>query len=201
MIMEMAVKPNECFKIGHIREREVADILATIYKNNPETFVYVLLDRYSLTGLNSKFKRLLASKSLDALLFYKGPFSDGKPMGDRFYVYRKGITILVRPKNKALDVLVYKDGQRWSAWEITNYNKDSYIRWNKFRQYIKNLTRLQCYRFLVISYFENLRKAVDERKSEEWNIEEAQRILAKNKIFLIVWEQQHKLPKVNGWVD
>ncbi|MEJ5327538.1 MAG: hypothetical protein WHU54_04730 [Candidatus Bathyarchaeia archaeon] len=199
--MGTVVKPDECFKIGHLREREVADILVTIYKNNPETFVYVLLNRYSLTGLNSEFKRLFSGKSFDNLLSYSGPFSDGKPRGDRFYVYRKGITIVVRPKNKALDVLVYKDGQRWSAWEITNYNKNSYIRWNKFRQYIKNLTRLQCHRFLVISYFENLRKAVDERKSKEWNIEEAQKILAKNKIFLIVWEQQHKLPEVKGWID
>lgn len=118
-------------------------------------------------------------------LFKNVPISDNRPSGDRFYVYKDGITILVRPKRKPLDILVFKNGKLWSAWEITNYRKTSYIRWNKFQHYIKNLTNLHCHRFFVISYFDNLRKVIDERRSEEWNIEEAQKVLAKNRIFLI----------------
>jgi hypothetical protein len=163
---------------GDLRETIAADILRTIYKDNPALSVYTLYNKYSL---------------LD-------PSRGGHSRGDRFYVYKDGITLIHRPKRKGLDIIVYKDGKKWSAWEITNYSKNSYMKWERLYRYIKNLTSVDCHRFLVVSYPDNFRK-IHPNKTPEYNIEWTEKKLAKNHIFLIYYELKHTLPEIIGWKD
>lgn len=179
--------PSECFKRGWLREKIVANILEKMYLDNPAIPVYVLYNKYSL----------------------RDPKKGGGPRGDRFYVYREGITIVVRPKHKPLDIIIYKNGKRWAVWELTNYGKNKYMKPNRFQHYLKNLKNFECpNKFLVVNYPENLRKAIryttkDIPSLEKWNTKLAEIKLAKNNIFLIYWEEQD-LPleePIEGWIE
>ena len=167
--------------IGLYRQEIVANILDYIHRKEHAVSVYTIYNKYSL-----------ANKS-------KG----GGSRGDRFYVYREGYTIVVRPLKKAPDILVYKDGKLKSAWEITNYAKTSFMKWKRLYRYIKNLSKFECDKLLVVSYPENFRK-VHKGKTEEYNIENTEKLLAKKGIFIVYLGWYDELPKegnVKGWTE
>lgn len=174
------MKRVECLKLGLHRQKIVADIISSIHKNNPEINVYTIYNKYSL---------------LD-------PKRGGGAHGDRFYIPREGYAIVVRPQRKAPDILVYKDAVLKSAWEITNYSKDSYMMYHKLYRYIESLKQFDCPRILVVSYPENFRK-IRPDKTPEYNIEWVEKELAKNHIFLIYMESQDLLPEIPiiGWKE
>lgn len=176
-------------EVGDLRLNEVADILSTIYKKDYGVSVYTIYNKCSIRKPHRK------------MLFGT-------------YVYREGITVVVRPLRKAPDIKVFKEGNLWSCWEVTNYGKIMngknkgklcYMKWDRLYRYIKNLTKFDCHRFLIVSHPDNFR-LVHPDKTAEYNIEWTEKKLAKEKIFLIYWEFQHKLPEqeekeVIGWVD
>lgn len=101
----------------------------------------------------------------------------------------EGLKLILRPRRKGPDFLVMDGHKTLSAWEVANLSKTSYLKWNKVYNYINNLERYNCARFLVLSYPSNLRK-VHPDKSEEFNIENTEKLLAKHHIFLIYMEYQ-----------
>lgn len=178
MIRQLFIK-KELKDIGIIRQREVVKILKSIYQEKGFK-VWAYEQKHS--GIIDRIKK--------------------RPKGDVVWHTTQGITIINRIENKPLDIVVYKNGQLWSVWEITNYSQDSYFQIPKFRTYIDNLTKYSrpCYRFLVVSFPNNFRRLFPE-KDKEYNIKWAEKELAKNEIFLIYWELQHKVPELKAWID
>lgn len=129
-----------------------------------------------------------------------------RPKGDKFYVCKEGITIINRQVRKPIDIMIYKNGQLWSVFEVTNLSKKSWFPLYKFKKYVENLTDVTSligsnpHKFFIVSYPENFRNLFIE-KSKEYNIKWAEKYLAKNKIFLIYWEMQHMLPELRGWIE
>lgn len=118
----------------------------------------------------------------------------------------EGLKLILRPRRKGPDFLVMYGHEVLSAWEVANLSKTSYLKWNKVYNYINNLERYNCARFLVLSYPSNLRK-VHPDKSEEFNIENTEKLLARHHIFLIYMEYQdpEALPEneeiLAGWIE
>lgn len=167
-------------RIGKARQDLVADVLRKVYESNGHE-VHVFQNRTSLLDQRKKM-----------------------PHGDTFYVYREGVTIVVRPYRKPLDILVYKDGKRFSAWEITNYEVKHFMSYSKFWKYVDNLTIYtdSPNKFLVVTSQLNFRKLFSD-KTEEHNIAYAEENSAINHIFLIYWEQKTEPAEevISGWID
>lgn len=167
-------------RIGRARQDLVADILRKVYESKGYE-VHVFENRTSLLDPKKKM-----------------------PSGDRFYVYREGVTIVVRPYRKPLDILVYKNGKRFSAWEITNYEVENFMPYSKFWKYVDNLTIYtdSPHKFLVVTSPSNFRKLLSDR-TEEHNIRYAEENSATNHIFLIYWEQKTEPIEeiVSGWIE
>jgi len=166
-------------RIGKVRQDLVVDMLRKIYESKGYE-VHVLQNRTSLLDPRKKM-----------------------PSGDRFYVYRDGITIVVRPYRKPLDILVYKNGKRFSAWEITNYKVNNYMSYSKFWKYVDNLTLYtdSPNKFLVVTSPMNFRKLFEDR-TEKQNIRYAEENSAINHIFLIYWEQKTEPEEVmRVWIE
>jgi hypothetical protein len=165
-------------KLSESRHDAIVELLKSVYEKKGY-IVHVVTPKYSLLDRIKK-----------------------RPTGDRFYVYREGVTIVNRKYKKApLDIMVYKNGQLHSVWELCNYAKDTFMLMYKFRRYIDNLTLRDCNRFLVVTSPSNFRM-LDYNKSPEENIEWAEKELAKNKIFLIYWEYQHPIKEqLEGWIE
>jgi len=177
----MSTRQERNQRTGKLRQQIVADILAYIYKQEPETSVYTITNTHSL---------------LD-------PKVGGGTQGDKFYIYREGYTIVNRPgKKRGPDILVYKDGKRKSAWEITNYAKGSYMLYPRLYRYIKNLSKFDCDKILLVSYPDNFRHMHPD-KTDEYNIEWTEKFLAKKRIFVVYMGHQD-IPieeEIEGWKE
>jgi hypothetical protein len=101
----------------------------------------------------------------------------------------EGLKLIRRPRRKGPDFVIMDGHRILRAWEVANLRQTSYLKWNKVYNYIRNLERYNCARFLVLSYPSNLRK-VHPEKSEEFNIENTEKLLARHHIFLIYMEYQ-----------
>lgn len=158
--------------IGLHRQNIVADILDYIHRKKRGTSVYTIHTNYSVV----------------------------RSVGSRehiTWIYREGDTIVVRPKKSSPDILIYRDGKLKSAWEITNYDKTSFMKWDRLYRYIKNLSKFDCDKILVVSYPENFRK-VHSGKTEAYNIENTENLLAKKGIFVVYLGWYDKLPEQNN---
>lgn len=118
----------------------------------------------------------------------------------------EGLKLIVRPRRKGPDFLIMNNRKVLSAWEVANLSKTSFLKWNKVYNYIRNLERYNCAKFLVLSYPSNLRK-VHPDKTEEYNIENTERLLARHHIFLMYMEYQdpEAFPDneeiIAGWIE
>jgi len=116
----------------------------------------------------------------------------GQPTGDRFYIYKDGVSIVVRPFRRPIDIMVYRNGQLLELWEITNYKRETYMTMKDFLKYIDNLSLKEApYKYLVVSYPENFRH-LDPYKTEKENISFAETKLKEKSIDAIYWGKQSK---------
>ena len=192
-----------CSKIGKAKEDLVAELLYKAYNKLYATSVsrkYYLTytDTYEkLFRLNIYKKDELDDKLPEDeihLIYNKysllNPKKGGGPRGDRYYVPREGTAIIVRPKNKPYDIMIYRQGRKWAVWEITNYRRTTFMPIIKLHKYIQNLVNSGFPRkYLVVNYPENLRQAIDQSKSLEWNIKEAEKEITSNGIKLVYWHK------------
>lgn len=161
------LRKKQLFNIGYERVRVIVDMMVRHWQHLGYE-VYLIKNAPSLLD---KIKK--------------------RPTGDRFYVYRKGITIVERDYRKPIDVFVYKDGQLLEAWEITNYDEESWMTIEKFRNYLDNLTYFNCSRYLVVSFPEVFRR-LDFNKPDRENIEWAENFCKEKGVNIIYWGKQSK---------
>jgi hypothetical protein len=130
---------------------------------------------------------------------------DKKLTEDRWYVYKEGITIIVRPTRKPYDILVYVQGKRWAVLEITNYRERTFMPRIKLNRYVANLVNSGFPRkYLVVNFPSNFRETFNKNKTAELNIQKAQNEITKNGIVLVYW---HKFTDfleieepIKGWI-
>lgn len=201
-------------KVGAVKEDLIAELLSKAYKKCMEfsvsrTYYYTYSDTFDkLFCMGIYNKEELDDKLPEDevyVIYNKYTLLDkphGKPRGDRYYVPREGTAIIVRSKNKPFDIMVYRQGRKWSVWEITNYRRTTFMPIIKLRNYIHNLVNSGFPRkYLVVDFPENLREAIDRSKSSEWNIKEAENEIIKNGITLVYWHKYNALPELEKQIE
>ena len=203
-----------CSKIGKVKEDLIAELLSKAYSKLQEfsvsrKYYNTFSDTYDkLFCMNIYDKDELDDKLPEdevTVIYNKYTLLDkphGKPKGDRYYVPREGTAIIVRSKNKPFDIMVYRQGRKWSVWEVTNYRRTTFMPIIKLRNYIQNLVRSRFPRkYLVVDFPENLREAIDRSKSAEWNIKQAEKEITESGITLVYWHKYNALPELEKEIE